>query len=79
MTFGVAGCHAGRGVSRSRPAAAPPPARPSSTPHPLTPQTPQVVNSIVKPERLKRFDLILAGDDVNKKKPDPGGFIWGGG
>lgn len=31
----------------------------------------QVVNSIVKPERLERFDVILAGDDVTKKKPDP--------
>jgi HAD superfamily hydrolase (TIGR01509 family) len=31
----------------------------------------QVVNSIVKPERLERFDVILAGDDVTRKKPDP--------
>lgn len=31
----------------------------------------QVVNSVVKPERLSRFDLILAGDDVKNKKPDP--------
>ncbi|GBF87692.1 HAD subfamily IA [Raphidocelis subcapitata] len=31
----------------------------------------KVVNSVVKPERLARFDLILAGDDVNNKKPDP--------
>jgi HAD superfamily hydrolase (TIGR01509 family) len=30
-----------------------------------------VVNSVVKPERLARFDLILAGDDVKNKKPDP--------
>lgn len=31
----------------------------------------QVVNSVVKPERLSRFDIIKAGDDVDKKKPDP--------
>ncbi|KIY96034.1 Protein cbbY [Monoraphidium neglectum] len=31
----------------------------------------KVTNSIVKPERLARFDLILAGDDVKNKKPDP--------
>eukprot|EP00668_Euglena_longa_P002157 GGOE01002499.1.p1 GENE.GGOE01002499.1~~GGOE01002499.1.p1 ORF type:complete len:687 (-),score=113.08 GGOE01002499.1:95-1876(-) len=31
----------------------------------------QVVNSVVKPERLCRFDIIKAGDDVEKKKPDP--------
>lgn len=31
----------------------------------------KVVNSIVKPERLAKFDLILAGDDVKNKKPDP--------
>jgi HAD superfamily hydrolase (TIGR01509 family) len=31
----------------------------------------QVVNSVVGPERLARFDIILAGDDVEKKKPDP--------
>eukprot|EP00793_Prasinoderma_coloniale_P001070 PRCOL_00006061-RA len=31
----------------------------------------KVVNSIVKPDRLARFDVILAGDDVSKKKPDP--------
>lgn len=31
----------------------------------------QVVDSIVGTERLKRFDVILAGDDVTKKKPDP--------
>ncbi len=29
------------------------------------------MNSIVKPERLARFDIILAGDDVTRKKPDP--------
>lgn len=32
---------------------------------------PQVVNSVVKPARLARFDLILAGDDVANKKPHP--------
>eukprot|EP00873_Tetraselmis_striata_P045675 jgi/Tetstr1/465939/TSEL_010553.t1 len=31
----------------------------------------KVVNAIVGPERLSRFDLVLAGDDVHKKKPDP--------
>jgi len=31
----------------------------------------KVVNAIVGPERLARFDLVLAGDDVHKKKPDP--------
>jgi len=31
----------------------------------------KVVNSIVGPERLAKFDLIIAGDDVDKKKPDP--------
>ena len=31
----------------------------------------QVVNSVVGPERLAKMDLILAGDDVKLKKPDP--------
>eukprot|EP00899_Mesostigma_viride_P025500 jgi/Mesvir1/6134/Mv00838-RA.1 len=31
----------------------------------------QVVNSAVGKERLARFDVILAGDDVSRKKPDP--------
>lgn len=31
----------------------------------------QVVDSVVGTERLKRFVVILAGDDVTKKKPDP--------
>lgn len=31
----------------------------------------KVVNSVVLPERLARFDVIMAGDDVSKKKPDP--------
>ena len=31
----------------------------------------QVVNSVVLKERLSRFDVIKAGDDVDKKKPDP--------
>jgi len=31
----------------------------------------KVVDSIVGPERLAKFDVILAGDDVTKKKPDP--------
>ena len=31
----------------------------------------KVVNAIVGPERLARFDLVLAGDDVTRKKPDP--------
>jgi len=29
------------------------------------------VNAIVGPERLGRMDVIMAGDDVSKKKPDP--------
>ena len=31
----------------------------------------KVVNAVVGKERLSRFDVILAGDDVDKKKPDP--------
>ncbi|KAI8466363.1 MAG: HAD-like domain-containing protein [Monoraphidium minutum] len=31
----------------------------------------KVTNSVVTPERLAKFDLILAGDDVQNKKPDP--------
>jgi len=31
----------------------------------------KVVNSIVGQERLARFDQIIAGDDVPRKKPDP--------
>jgi len=31
----------------------------------------QVVNSIVQEDRLGRFDVVKAGDDVDKKKPDP--------
>jgi phosphoglycolate phosphatase-like HAD superfamily hydrolase len=31
----------------------------------------QVVNSVVGPERLAKFDIIIAGDDVDKKKPHP--------
>lgn len=31
----------------------------------------QVVNSIVGPERLARLDVVMAGDDVPRKKPDP--------
>ncbi|KAG2487829.1 hypothetical protein HYH03_013546 [Edaphochlamys debaryana] len=31
----------------------------------------KVVNSVVGPERLAKFDVILAGDDVTRKKPDP--------
>jgi HAD superfamily hydrolase (TIGR01509 family) len=31
----------------------------------------KVVNSIVGPERLSRLDVIMAGDDVTRKKPDP--------
>lgn len=31
----------------------------------------KVVNSVVGPERLAKFDIIIAGDDVDKKKPDP--------
>ena len=31
----------------------------------------KVVNSIVGPERLARLDVIMAGDDVTRKKPDP--------
>ena len=31
----------------------------------------QVVNSVVQEDRLGRFDVVKAGDDVDKKKPDP--------
>jgi beta-phosphoglucomutase-like phosphatase (HAD superfamily) len=31
----------------------------------------KVVNSVVGPERLAKFDIIIAGDDVDKKKPHP--------
>jgi len=31
----------------------------------------KVVNSVVGPERLAKLDVILAGDQVEKKKPDP--------
>lgn len=31
----------------------------------------KVTNSVVTPERLAKFDVILAGDDVTLKKPDP--------
>ncbi|KAF5832639.1 HAD-like domain-containing protein [Dunaliella salina] len=31
----------------------------------------KLVDAVVGEERLKRFDVILAGDDVTKKKPDP--------
>jgi len=31
----------------------------------------KVVNSVVGRQRLDRFDIILAGDDVKRKKPDP--------
>lgn len=30
-----------------------------------------MVDAVVGPARLARFDLVLAGDDVPKKKPDP--------
>jgi beta-phosphoglucomutase-like phosphatase (HAD superfamily) len=30
-----------------------------------------VVNSIVGVERLAKLDVIIAGDDVTQKKPDP--------
>ena len=30
-----------------------------------------MVNSVVQEDRLKRFDVVKAGDDVDKKKPDP--------
>ena len=30
-----------------------------------------MVNSIVGPDRLSRLDVVMAGDDVTKKKPDP--------
>ena len=29
------------------------------------------VNSVVGPERLSKLDVIMAGDDVTRKKPDP--------
>ena len=31
----------------------------------------KVVNSVVGPERLSKLDVIMAGDDVTRKKPDP--------
>ena len=31
----------------------------------------QVVNSIVGQDRRSRFDVVMAGDDVPRKKPDP--------
>lgn len=31
----------------------------------------QVVNSVVGLERRERFDVVMAGDDVPRKKPDP--------
>ena len=31
----------------------------------------KVVNSVVGPERLSKMDVIMAGDDVTRKKPDP--------
>ena len=30
-----------------------------------------VLDSLLGKERLKAFDVVLAGDDVPKKKPDP--------
>jgi beta-phosphoglucomutase-like phosphatase (HAD superfamily) len=29
------------------------------------------VNAIVGPDRLAKLDVVMAGDDVKKKKPDP--------
>ena len=31
----------------------------------------KVVNSVVGKERLDKLDVLMAGDDVTKKKPDP--------
>jgi len=31
----------------------------------------KVVNSVVGPERLSKMDVVMAGDDVVRKKPDP--------
>jgi len=31
----------------------------------------KVVNSVVGPDRLSRLDVVMAGDDVTRKKPDP--------
>jgi beta-phosphoglucomutase-like phosphatase (HAD superfamily) len=31
----------------------------------------KLVNAIVGPERLSKLDVVMAGDDVKKKKPDP--------
>lgn len=31
----------------------------------------RVVNSIVGPERLAKLDVVIAGDDISNKKPDP--------
>jgi len=31
----------------------------------------QVVNSVVGTDRLERLDVVMAGDDVPRKKPDP--------
>jgi phosphoglycolate phosphatase-like HAD superfamily hydrolase len=31
----------------------------------------KLVNAIVGKERLSKLDVVMAGDDVKKKKPDP--------
>ena len=31
----------------------------------------KLVNAIVGKERLSKLDVVKAGDDVSKKKPDP--------
>ena len=31
----------------------------------------KLVNSIVGVERLNKLDIVVAGDDVSAKKPDP--------
>jgi beta-phosphoglucomutase-like phosphatase (HAD superfamily) len=31
----------------------------------------KLVNAIVGPERLSKLDVVMAGDDVKAKKPDP--------
>mmetsp|Transcript_38710 Transcript_38710/g.74328 ORF Transcript_38710/g.74328 Transcript_38710/m.74328 type:complete len:331 (-) Transcript_38710:158-1150(-) len=31
----------------------------------------KVVNAVVGPERLSKLDVVMAGDDVTRKKPDP--------
>jgi beta-phosphoglucomutase-like phosphatase (HAD superfamily) len=31
----------------------------------------KIAEAVVGPERLHKLDVVIAGDDVSKKKPDP--------